>query len=415
MLSRILQAKQPLFDITIQQLESQTGNHSIDAQLTAEILETAHEKMRQLGLDPADTTGQELYNALINRISEDNDRVARLIGGKDPNDLGEMIPLIVQSVQSLDTPKDCWVIKEDVAKDMLLTKPPRNILTRLGYRSAKDMLRNEDIYELYGALRFGEDGQWLNDFNRQYASLTPDDFETRKIKIVSFDAHKWGDLAEHFVEKKLHNITHSKEMGVIIAMPIAEDSSMSGRGITLKALPLILHYFNEIRLYSSFFKLMRNKNNFGEIFVNTLIADPSPVQLTQTDHVHWRVIQRYFGKLKDESHPEVFEPHVQPEDLHWRKAEEVLYELDPDLEFWHGLDYVGLFVSDEEPVTFNMLDVAFSFANGETFEGRYLYHFREALWNEIFVRYLGQKNLEERVLKRLDNALISPENITEFK
>ena len=42
-------------------------------------------------------------------------------------------------------------------------------------------------------------------------------------------------------------------------------------------------------------------------------------------HVHWRVIQRYFGKLENEYHPEIFEPHVQPEDLHWRKAEEALY------------------------------------------------------------------------------------------
>lgn len=413
MLSRLLQAKQPLFDITIQQLEAQTHNQSIDAQLIAEILETAHEKMRQLQLDPADTTGPELYRALLNTVQEHDEHLAREIGGKDPTSLEEMTPKIIRRIDNTDIQRDGWFLKHDVAKQMLLRKPPKNIMRRLGYESAKEMLQQESLYEIYGALRFAEDGAWLNDYNRQYKRLTPDDFEQRQIQIVQFDPQKWGDIAAKFIAKKLHNITHLKELGVIMTMPVADDKPMPG--VTLKVMPLILHYFNEIRLYSAFFKLMKDKKNFGDIFVDTLIADPSPVQVTQTDHVHWRVIQRYFGKLQDEHHPEIFEPHVQPEDLHWRKAEEILYDIDPQLEFWRDLDFVGLFLNDEEPVTFNLMDVSLSYSNQLEFEERYLYHFREALWNEIFVRYLGQKNLEDRVLKRLDNALIAPEEITEFQ
>ena len=413
MLSRLLQAKQPLFDITVEQLETQTGNKSIDAEFIAEILETAHQKMRELNLDPADTTGQELYQALINKVSEHDDHLAKEVGGKDSTSLAEMVPKIVKRINQADIKKDGWFLKHGVAKEMLLNMPPKNIIERLGYKSAKAMLAEEDLYEIYGALRFAEDGEWLNEYNRQYHRLSKDDFEERKIEIVQFDPDKWGDIAAHFVEKKLHNITHLKELGVIMTMPVAGDRPMPG--VTLKVMPLILHYFNEIRLYSAFFKLMKDKKNFGDIFVDTLIADPSPVQVTQNDNVHWRVIQRYFGKLKDEYHPEIFEPHVQPEDLHWRKAEEVLYDISPELEFWRDLDYVGLFVSDEEPVTFNLMDISLSYSNQLPFEDRYLYHFREALWNELFVRYLGQKNLEDRVIKRLDNAMIEPETITEFK
>lgn len=413
MLSRLLEAKQPLFDLTIKQLEEQTGNRSIDAQLIAEILETSNEKMRQLKLDPGDTTGPELYRALINTAQHHDERLAAELGGKDPSSLGEMTPKIIKRIQSLDIPKDGWFLKESVAADMLLQKPPRRIMERLGYASAKEMLSQESLQEIYGALRFAEDADWLNEYNRQYQRLSADDFENRRIEIVQFDAEKWGDIAATFIAKKLHNITHLKELGVILTMPVAEDQAMPG--VTIKVMPLILHYFNEIRLYSSFFKLMKDKQNFGEIFVDTLIADPSPVQVTQTDAIHWRVIQRYFGKLKDEHHPEMFEPHVQPEDLHWRKAEEVLYEVCPELEFWHNLDYVGLFANDEEPITFNLMDVSLSYANQLDFDDRYLYHFRESLWNEIFVRYLGQQNLEDKVLKRLDNALIAPETIKEFK
>ena len=44
-------------------------------------------------------------------------------------------------------------------------------------------------------------------------------------------------------------------------------------------------------------------------------------------------------------------------------------------------------------------------------EKRIMYHFRESLWNEIFVRYMGQKTLERQVLEQLDNDMIEPEDI----
>ncbi|MEX0748712.1 MAG: hypothetical protein WD467_03655 [Candidatus Saccharimonadales bacterium] len=413
MLSRLLLAKQPMFDRTITQLEAQTHNRSIDAALVAELLHTAHAKMRVLKLDPADTTGPELYRTLVNTVATHDEHLARELGGVNTSDIREMVPLIVKRIEQLDIPRDGWFLKHEVAEQMLLRMPPKTIMAKLGYTSAKQMMKEENLYEIYGALRFAEKADWLNEYNQQYETLTASDFEPRRIEVVQFDADKWGDIASHFIEKKLHNITHLKELGVIMTMPVLGSQPMPG--ITLKVMPLILHYFNEIRLYSAFFKLMREKKNFGEIFVNTLIADPSPVEVTQGEFIHWRVIQRYFGKLKDEYHPEMFEPHVQPEDLHWRKAEDILYEVDPELEFWRELDYVGLFMNDDEPVTFNLMDVSLSYSNQLEFEDRYLYHFRESLWNEVFVRYLGQKNLEDRILKRLDNALIAPETITDFK
>ncbi len=122
------------------------------------------------------------------------------------------------------------------------------------------------------------------------------------------------------------------------------------------------------------------------------------------------MIQRYFGKLTGEIHPEIFEPHVQPEDLHWRRAEDVLYEVDPGLEFWRGLDYVAT-MKDGQPVTLNLMDISLGYSNSIPYAERYLYHFREALWNEVFARYFGQKVLEEQLLVKLDNAIIKPETL----
>jgi hypothetical protein len=128
-------------------------------------------------------------------------------------------------------------------------------------------------------------------------------------------------------------------------------------------------------------------------------------------YIHWRVIQRYFGKLKDESHLEAFEPHVQPEDLHWRRAEDLLYKIDPELEFWKDRDFVGLNLGEKTPISFNLFDVSFAYSNSEPYEGRYAYHFRESLWNEIFVRYMSYENLETQILQQLDNDMVAPEKL----
>ena len=406
MIGRFLQAKEPLLDHALHQLELQTHQKGVDIILAAEITETVARRTKQLGLT-ASATGPELYDALIARVALHDDHLAHAIGGTEPDNLAEMIPLIVKAAQAAPLPKDGWFLKVDKATEMLRRMPPMAIMDRLGHHLVSRLLEQEDIFELFLALRFVESPEFLNDFDKLYLDLKASDFESRRIKVVPFAANKWGDVAEHFIAKKRHNITHSKEMGAIAVMPMKEERMT---GVTLKSLPLILHYYNEIRLYSSFFKLMQTKKNFGAIVSDTLIADPAHVKIVDNAHIHWRVIQRYFGKMKNELHPEIFEPHLQPEDLHWRKAEEVLYDIDPELKFWKNLDYVAVLKGDtHDTVTFNLMDLSLSYSNGISYPDRYLYHFREALWNEVFARYMGEKALEEQLLDKLDNAIVKPE------
>lgn len=405
LLRDLLDAKEPLFSLSLKQLEEATGKKGIDTKLIGDIIEKTHTATQKLGLDHGDTTGKELYHALLAKIKEHDEHLARAIGGTNAEDVQQLLPLIKKAVESADIPKSCWVLKRSVAKEMLRKTPPPTIMKILGYRSIDSMLKHENLAEIYGALRFAESGDWLNAFNGQYKDLKPSDFETREIEFVVMPEDRWGDIAEHFVAKKRHNITHLKELGVILMLPI---KLRKLPGITITAMPLLFHYINEIRLYSAFFKLEQVKKDFGQIFVNTLIADPGKAAVMAGQHVHWRVIQRYFGKLEKEYHPEIFEPHVQPEDLHWRRAEESLYKIDPELSFWKDMDYVAR-IEDGRPIPFNLMDVSVGYCNNTPYEKRVIYHFRESLWNEIFIRYMGQKTLEQQILQQLDNDMIAPE------
>ena len=407
LLRDLLDATEPTFTLSLRKLEELSGHKNVDNSLSAEILEKTNAAIRGIGLDINDTTDRELFHALEGKVRDHNIHLAKSLGTSEDAPVREIVPKLVDAVTASDVPKRCWVLKKSVAKDLLRKMPPKVMMKKLGYRSIESMLKNENFYEIYAGLRFSEGPDWLNQYNELFQkSVVPSNFENREIEIVIMDHDKWVDLAETFVKKKLHNVTHSKEMGVIIVVPMHQTHM---RGLTLKTLPLLFHYINEIRLYSAFFKLKSTAPHFGKTITDTLIADVGSGAVIAGHNIHWRVIQRYLGRHKEDKEAEAFEPHVQPEDLHWRKAEESLYKIDNELKFWQDMDYVGRIAEDGDPVAFNLFDVSFAFSNGESYANRYFYHMRESLWNEIFIRYMGVGTIRQQILLQLDNDMIKPE------
>ncbi len=407
LLSQLLGADEPLFSLALRELEAVSGRPGMDVRLISEMIEKTHKKARELGLDATDSTGPELYHALQNRIREHDVHLARRLGADKPDDVQVLLPLIKHAAESAKVPRKAWVLRRSVAKRMLQENPPLNVMRQLKYTSIDSLIKRENLAEIYGALRFAESPAWLKKFNTNYKKLKPSDFESRDIEIIIISSERWGTIADTFVRRKRHNVTHLKELGVILMLPTTLKKLP---GIAITVLPLLFHYLNEIRLYSAFFKLQQVKPDFGKIVAETLNADIRGAAVMAGSHVHWRVIQRYYGKLEDEHHPEIFEPHVQPEDLHWRKAEECMYELDPELSFWRDLDYVGV-IAGSEPVSFNLMDVSIAYTTKAPYENRPYFHMRESLWNELFMRYMGHRVLEEQILQQLDNNMIKPEKL----
>jgi hypothetical protein len=149
-------------------------------------------------------------------------------------------------------------------------------------------------------------------------------------------------------------------------------------------------------------------SEFGDLLAETLLSDPANHAVMSGEPIHWRVLHRYFGNVDKKDHPEIFEPHLQPEDLHWRKVEDVLYRIEPALHFWRDMDFVAV-IKDGQTISFNLMDMAASYVNDLPYGRQANYHFRDSLWNEIYVRYLGQKSLENQVLKQLEPRRINAE------
>jgi len=408
-LSEIVGIREPLFSLTVRNLERASGQSSHDVRLIADLIKQAHSKMKVLGLDAADTKGEELYSALKARVVRDDQKLIEILNVKNENNTGAVLKAIAVQVDKLDMPKQAWVIKKSAAKKLLHDTPPTKIMKHLHHSSVDSMLKRENLSEIYSALRFVESPAWLKRFTKSYKSLKPSDFEIRDVEVIVLSAQRWGTVAEATVRKQRHHITHLKELGVVAILPSAHEVYMPG--IALLTLPLVLHYITEIRVYSSFFKLHQVKPHFGKIISEALQSDIHDVATMSGAPIHWRVIQRHYAEASDKDHPEIFAPHVQPEDFYWKKAEEQLFKLDPDLSFWKDADGLAVLGEDKKPISFNVIDNAMSTYTNAPYDVRFYRRAQDAILNELYARYMKHSHLSDQVVKQLDESLPSADRV----
>lgn len=407
LLRYLLEAEEPLFTQSIRELEYLTHKKGVDVRLTADILEKMHAAIRSLDLDSNDTTDKELYFALKHKVHDHNAHIMEVLGLPINASARAITEKLIEVVRTSEAPQRAWVLKRSVAKSLLRDMPPKNLMKHLRYRSIESMFKNEKFSEVYVALRFSEGDEWLQQFNQLLGNrVQPPDFENRKVDIIQLSHTKWADLAKKHFVTRLHPVAHTKELGILAILP-TQDRTLSG--LPLRVLPLLFHYLNEIRLYSAFFKLKSTEPAFGRVIGDTLSNDVGTGANVANFHIHWRVIQRHFGAFDDT--PELFQPHVQPEDLLWQKAEESLSRVSNELRFWKDMDYVAMHGDDGLPISFNLADAAVNYSYDLPMPDRSVKHFRESLWNEIFMRYMGEETLKKQVLSQLDSTIVKPEEI----
>lgn len=396
MLAELLGVSEKLFASDLRRLEISSGSQSEDVRLISDIIRKTKSKTKELGLDPNDSTAAEIYHAIQNLLVLHDEFLNKRIGISAEDDTTNLLQKIKTAVYKMDTPNKAWVIKHSSAKRILKKHPPKNAMRALGYKSLDSMLKREPVEDVIAAARLVDSSKWLETYLSEFSKLLPMDFEDRRIDIKVVDPKKWSQLGVSFSQKNHHNISVVREMGAILLMPVAVPLRP---GLTIGLTALLLHNITEVRLYSAYYKLHQMQANLGKIIAASIMHDRDTHVFMSGQKIHWRVAYRHFGKST--KHPEVLEPHVMPEDLFWRKAEEVLYKIEPALYFWNDLDYVGLSYMGK-PVSFNLIDAAINAINNLNFDNRTYSHFQSALWNELFARYIKHPAHESYVLQQLD-------------
>ncbi len=311
-----------------------------------------------------------------------------------------------------------FFLKEHKAREFLEKEPPQRILGYFKCESVEILLKDFDLFEVYSALRFIEDKEWLNNvFFKQLEAVGPDDFEEREIRVHVL-RKEWLAAAESFLKKKYHNVSHLKELGVIFVIPLKIDTP----GETLRLFSLLLHYLHEVSFYSRLFRTFARQNdndNFAKRLISALRGDVLDSRFAEADRgKKWMIVQQYLAK-NDEHDWRLFEPHVNPEAIHWSKAEADIAQFGKrfphlGLDFWNDLDFVGNYYPDASGVdvlvSLNLIDTTMSLVQQKDMI-KYLYHHQEALWNKIVSEYIGKEKLEELIIKNFDKGYIDFNNI----
>jgi len=398
-LAKILRTDKDFIAKIESRLSAVTGRRGVMEKIISENEAQITDRLLTLGVAKS-ASAKEVYDALISKIEADDNSIFQALERpvcKRHKDCNRVLEIIKKTMGV----KKGFFLKKEKAIEFLEKEPPKKILEYLGYKSVKAMLANEDLFEVYSALRFVEGNEWLNGtFFKQYEKITPKDFEEREI-IAKTLSPRWNKAAENFLLKKHHNISHLKELGVVFVIPAALGIS----GELLRMISLILHYFREIPFYSDMFrKIAEAPTTFPWNFVSLLRGDVIDRRMPEGEKSLWLVVQRYLAK-DDENEWRLFVPRINPEALHWEKAEEDLVKMgtlidgfEKELAFWEDLDWVGDYFLDEVGsqilVSFDLVDTVMSLVKKKEMS-KYLYHHQEALWNKIFIEYFSREELEK--------------------
>ena len=350
------------------------------------------------------SVANEIFNVIFQKVRLDNFFFEEFF--HRPNlKLKKEIEKITFFVKDKLEIKKGYFLKWEKGIEFLKKYPPSGLMNALGYLNIEEMLQKENLKEVISALRFTErQDELLKKFLEFSQSLTPNDFEEREIEIIVLD-EKYLPLAKEFCQKKLHNVSHLKEYGIIFVVPTELDLP----GALLRLLVLLFHYDFEIDYYSQLFRQYLNNPNFP-LILNSLLEGKTPEKINENEIL---IVPRYFFK-EDEWDFRLFIPRINTEAYHYTRSIKSLVNfassLGYDLSFWANLEWVGEYFPDENGievlVSFNLADVVMNLVEENLSKKKVIYHQQEAIWNFIFQKFIGQKNFEALIKENALNGAV---------
>ncbi|CAN5170069.1 hypothetical protein BH09PAT3_BH09PAT3_0620 [soil metagenome] len=403
-LSELLQASEPHFRLQLGQLERASGHNNVDIKLSVEVVQAAKQKIRDLCLDQHDTTSEELYHALLERVSADDRRLERALRTRAATYVSAEADLTAGVLHALqDEAKGIsgMGIKSATLKRLLKKTPPKRLLKTLGYRSLDAMLRHESPILLAAAAQNLESAAWRRTWNDAYKQLRPADFESHALQVLSPTDRRWQSLTDKMITEHAHTVLVLPEMSAIILLPLPASRPS---GMVVATMAFALHELNTIAAAGNYLRASQVHGDFG---IRVQAVASGRVQLEapfMPQAMPWHLVQQYFATTKAAINEDIFGPYVQSADFYWHNVEQKLEQLCPSMAFWQNTNYLTL-LQEGQAVSMNIVDAAINCCNQVRYESRSAYHAQQALWSELTLRYLDHTSIEQAVASVLHPQL----------
>src|SRR3989344_971696 len=154
-------------------LERVTGRTDVIEKIFFENERIVGEKLSMLDISH-EASAEVVYDALVSKVEADDLKILERIGHASLRGHAASAAVVDFVKSAYGGPRRGFFLKHEKAREFLRAVPPLNILKALKYETVDEMLKNENLEEVYAALRFLEESAWQHDeFFRHYETLTP--------------------------------------------------------------------------------------------------------------------------------------------------------------------------------------------------------------------------------------------------
>lgn len=285
-LAQLMGIAEPTFRAQLQELERAAGMPGADIRLMVEIMQETRSKMCELGLDPHDTTGQELYAALKARLLQDEVQVRAGINMRADGTPEAVLQAVRKRLEKLDLHTHTFVVKQAVLRTMLKKLQPKATMKKLGYRSMDSMIKHEPVAQLLAAASMIESADWQRRRLEAYKKLKSSNFEVKKACFFAPTSKQWPKIAAEYTETTKHNIITVPELGSVIFLPITHELP----ALAITSILLAVQGLNDMRSLGSYLKLQQVRPDFGQAFAEAIQHEPMTVAELAGQQLPWKLV-----------------------------------------------------------------------------------------------------------------------------
>lgn len=357
----------------IEKLEGLSGYNSEDVRLLAEIKNQTAEKIASLGLDPADTTGEELYHALQAKLRNDAAQLAYDLDFNSRDGVGANAAKLVAYVSSLNGSHKILALRQSSLKTLLRQNPPKRLMKRMSFRSVESMLKRGNIDEIIAAADQIETNLWHKGMSRSITKLSASDYEVRPIRFIALSSNNWSEQAA----RPVTTVPLTATVAVWPSQIFAKKEALY--------LSLTMLQASEILETDNFYLSQHQfKADFGRAASELFLRDLQQFDLDEHKLFDWTHLRKL---VDDYDHPLA-----------------KLAKLHPALAWWQDAHYLALI--DDEPVSINLGDNLKSLLSGVDYKNRHRSHLAHRLKAELLARYGRHQTVRDYIASKFDDTFI---------
>lgn len=363
----------------VAKLEDLSGFNSEDVRLLSNLGRKVHHKVQGLGLDPKDTTSQELYEALKVKCSNDLALISKAWGITDENMNQKVIEVAAHHLNE----QKVLAIKCTVIKRNLKDLPPKKVMKLLKYRSIDSMLKREDTRKLLALAQIAESVQWNSKFSQRLVSLSSADYEMRQMVILDLSNEKLSNMTEY-----QRPITYTSLMATIVLWPHKISSQLCPA--------LVLSAFRceeALSAESSFLSSHQFSSDFAKIAQRLFIAfHPVYLNINKQPFITGVDVHLMRARISKNSAYDKF-ISLHPCLLWWKETRTLAYET-------------------ENLVSMHLGDVSAGLIGGLKFIDRCFYNLQREIKQDLFKQYSNYANVKHYIEHQFDDTLIALEEFS---